>query len=107
VLSIGLVVRRCVQCSAVEKIRLCAGGNFVIAVRGMERIIIEPARIIGEHGQQYRVHYRHNLLVQRTWNPEYDAARALFALDALAMSRSGVPARRTPTASFMSSGPRR
>jgi len=43
------------------------------------RITIEPIDISGERGQWYRVHHAGTVLIERTWNPEYDAARALVA----------------------------
>ena len=43
------------------------------------RIYIEPTTIRGERGQYYRVHYRGAPLIDETWNPEFDACRALIA----------------------------
>ena len=40
------------------------------------RIAIEPTDIRGERGCHYRVLYAGEVLIEDTWNPEYDAARA-------------------------------
>ena len=42
-------------------------------------ICIEPTTIRGERGQYYRVHYRGAVLIDETWNPEFEACRALVA----------------------------
>jgi hypothetical protein len=42
-------------------------------------VVIEPTHISGERGQWYRVHHGGAVLIEHTWNPEYDAARALVA----------------------------
>jgi hypothetical protein len=44
------------------------------------RIVIEPTFIRGERGVHYRVRYADEVLIEDTWSPEYDAARALLAL---------------------------
>jgi hypothetical protein len=51
------------------------------------RIAIEPTDIRGERGLHYRVHYAGEVLVEDTWSPEYDAARALLALGVTGRSR--------------------
>ena len=43
------------------------------------RITIEPTEIRGERGQRYRVHYGDAVLIEDTWNPEFEACRALVA----------------------------
>src|SRR5262245_29994958 len=43
------------------------------------RIYIEPTTIRGDRGQYYRVHYRGAPLIDETWNPEFEACRALSA----------------------------
>jgi hypothetical protein len=43
------------------------------------RILIQPTAVSGDRGQWYRVHYAGAVLIERTWNPEFDAARALAA----------------------------
>ncbi len=43
----------------------------------MHRITIEPARISGDRGQRYRVHFQGAVLIEDCWNPELDACRAL------------------------------
>ena len=43
------------------------------------RVIIEPTTIRGERGQRYRVHFQDAVLVEETWNPEFEACRALVA----------------------------
>ena len=43
------------------------------------RITIEPTEIRGERGQRYRVHYDDAVLIADTWNPEFEACRALVA----------------------------
>jgi hypothetical protein len=43
------------------------------------RIVIEPTSIRGEHGCHYRVTHDGEVLIEDTWTPEYDAARALVA----------------------------
>jgi len=43
------------------------------------RIYIEPTAIRGERGQSYRVHYQGAVLIDETWNPEFEACRALLA----------------------------
>ena len=45
----------------------------------MTRIVIEPTEIRGERGQRYRVLYDGEVLIDETWCPECDAARALVA----------------------------
>src|SRR5262245_57606099 len=42
-------------------------------------IAIEPTGVRGERGLHYGVHYAGAVLIEDTWNPEYDAARALVA----------------------------
>jgi hypothetical protein len=44
------------------------------------RLDIEPTDIRGERGQRYRVLHAGGVLIEDTWNPEFDAARALVAL---------------------------
>ena len=44
------------------------------------RIIIEPTTIRGERGQYYRVFFEGAVLIEDTWNPEFEACRALVAL---------------------------
>jgi hypothetical protein len=41
------------------------------------RIYIEPTTIRGDRGQYFRVHYRGTPLIDETWNPEFEACRAL------------------------------
>ena len=43
------------------------------------RIVIEPTGVRGERGCRYRVLYGGEIMIWDTWNPEYDAARALVA----------------------------
>jgi hypothetical protein len=43
------------------------------------RIYIEPISL-GDRGYRYRVAYAGSELIESTWNPEYDACRALLAL---------------------------
>ena len=43
------------------------------------RIYIEPTSIRGDRGQYYRVNYRGAPLIDETWNPEFEACRALVA----------------------------
>jgi hypothetical protein len=43
------------------------------------RIHIEPTTIRGDRGQYYRVHYGGALFIDETWNPEFEACRALLA----------------------------
>jgi hypothetical protein len=43
------------------------------------RIDIEPTTVRGDRGQYYRVHYRGAPLIDETWNPEFEACRALLA----------------------------
>ena len=43
------------------------------------RIVIEPATIRGERGQYYRVYFQDSVLLEDTWNPEFEACRALVA----------------------------
>jgi hypothetical protein len=43
------------------------------------RIAIEPTSVRGERGLHYRVLYAGAVLIEDTWNAEYDAARALVA----------------------------
>src|SRR5215471_9370816 len=43
------------------------------------RIYVEPTTIRGERGQHYRVHYEGAVLIEDTWNPEFEACRALLA----------------------------
>lgn len=45
----------------------------------MTRIVLEALAASGERGLQYRVWHAGAVLVPRTWNPEYDAARSLKA----------------------------
>ena len=44
------------------------------------RLVIEPTGVRGERGCHYRVLYAGQVVIWDTWNPEYDAARALVAL---------------------------
>ena len=44
-----------------------------------QAINIEPTTIRGDRGQYYRVHYRGAPLIDETWNPEFEACRALLA----------------------------
>jgi hypothetical protein len=43
------------------------------------RIYIEPTSIRAERGQRYRVHFQGAVLIDETWNPEFEACRALLA----------------------------
>jgi hypothetical protein len=43
------------------------------------RIVIEPTSIRGERGQYYRVYFEGAVLIEDTWNPEFEACRALVA----------------------------
>jgi hypothetical protein len=43
------------------------------------RIHLEPTTIRGDRGQYYRVHYRGAPIIDETWNPEFEACRALLA----------------------------
>jgi hypothetical protein len=49
-----------------------------MAVRA-HRITIEPTSIRGERGQYYRVYFEGAVLIEDTWNPEFEACRALVA----------------------------
>jgi hypothetical protein len=42
-----------------------------------QRILIEPTTIRGDRGQRYRVHFAGEILIEDTWNPEFEACRAL------------------------------
>ena len=41
------------------------------------RIVIEPTTIRGDRGQRYRVYFQDAVLIEDTWNPEFEACRAL------------------------------
>jgi hypothetical protein len=43
------------------------------------RIVIEPTSIRGERGQYYRVYFEGAVVIEDTWNPEFEACRALVA----------------------------
>ena len=43
------------------------------------RIVIEPTSIRGERGQYYRVYFQDAVLIEDTWNPEFEACRALVS----------------------------
>lgn len=43
------------------------------------RVDIEPSLSSGERAQRYRVWHEGAVLIEDTWNPEYDACRALLA----------------------------
>jgi len=43
------------------------------------RIVIEPTSIRGERGQYYHVYFEGAVLIEDTWNPEFEARRALIA----------------------------
>ena len=43
------------------------------------RIVIEPTSIRGERGQYYRVYFRDAVLIEETWNPDFEAFRKLVA----------------------------
>ncbi|HET6926050.1 MAG TPA: hypothetical protein VFI48_04265 [Hyphomicrobiaceae bacterium] len=43
------------------------------------RIVIEPTTIRGERGQRYRVRFGGEILIEDTWNSEFEACRALVA----------------------------
>jgi hypothetical protein len=43
------------------------------------RIYIEPTTIRGERGQYYRVYCQGAVLIDETWNPEFEACRVLLA----------------------------
>jgi hypothetical protein len=43
------------------------------------RIVIEPTTIRSERGQHYRFHFEDAVLIEETWNPEFQACRALVA----------------------------
>jgi hypothetical protein len=42
------------------------------------RIYIEPTTIRGERGQRYCVYHEGAVLIDETWNPEFEACRALL-----------------------------
>ena len=44
------------------------------------RVEIEPTSIRGERGQHYRVLHVGEVLIEDTWNPEFEACRALLAM---------------------------
>jgi len=44
------------------------------------RVDIEPTSVRGERGQHYRVLYAGEVLIEGTWNPEFEACRALLAM---------------------------
>lgn len=48
--------------------------------KATDRIVVVPAEIAGERGQQYRILHAGGVLIERTWNPEHDSARALREL---------------------------
>src|SRR5262245_48570443 len=49
--------------------------------RGMNhRVDIEPTSVRGERGQHYRVLYAGEVLIEDTWNPEFEACRPLLAM---------------------------
>jgi hypothetical protein len=43
------------------------------------RIVIELTTIRGERGKYYRVYFQDAVLIEDTWNPEFEACRALVA----------------------------
>jgi hypothetical protein len=43
------------------------------------RIVIEPPGIRGERGQRYRMHFEGTVLIDDTWNLEFEACHALVA----------------------------
>lgn len=45
----------------------------------MHRIELEPFTGTGEKAQRYRIWHDGAVLIENTWNPEYDACRALAA----------------------------
>lgn len=45
----------------------------------IHRIVIQPTTIRGDRGQRYRVHFEGAVLIEETWNPEFEACRALVA----------------------------
>ncbi len=49
---------------------------MLMAVKA-HRIVIEPTSIRGERGQHYRVYFKDAVLIEDTWNPEFEACRAL------------------------------
>ena len=53
------------------------------------RIVIEPTSIRGERGQYYRVYFRDAVLIEETWNPDFEAFRKLVARGFTAPPRSG------------------
>jgi len=62
----------------------CVASGFPIPNQASGRnmthhIQIEPTTIRGDRGQYYRVYYRGAPIIDETWNPEFEACRALLA----------------------------
>ena len=66
-----------------------------------DTILIEPADISGDRGQWYRVHHAGAVLVERTWNPEFDAARALAAKGVTGRIQVWRPGKTHPDSAFV------
>jgi hypothetical protein len=67
-----------------------------------DRILIEPlATISGDRGQWYAVHHAGAVLVERTWNPEFDAARALAAKGVTGRIQMRRPGKSHPDSAFV------
>jgi hypothetical protein len=54
-------------------------GQVALMAVKAHRIVIEPTSIRGERGQYYRVYFEGAVLIEDTWNPEFEACRALVA----------------------------
>ena len=58
----------------------CHGEKLALMANKTHRVIIEPTTTIrSERGQRYRVYYQDAVLIDETWNPEFEAGRALVA----------------------------
>ena len=66
----------------------------------MPKVIIEPTHISGERGQWYRVHHAGRVLIEKTWNPEYDACRALLAIGVTGRAEFWRPSATYPSSSI-------
>jgi hypothetical protein len=57
-------------------VRASSGKSYVMSIH---RIDIEATTIRGERGQYYRVYFEGAVLLDETWNPEFEGCRALVA----------------------------
>jgi hypothetical protein len=68
---------------------------------GADSILIEPDGISGDRGQWYRVRHDDAVLIERTWNPEFEAARALAAKGVTGRIQVWRPGKPHPDAAFV------